>query len=173
VLVPMRRSLLGTENLNYEIQKALNPSGETLMRGGTVFRAGDRVMQLRNNYDKDVYNGDVGFIRSVDPSARSMVVLFDGRPVVYESGDLDELVLAYATTIHKSQGSEYPAVIVIVHTQHYVMLQRNLLYTAITRGRKLVLLMGSPYAIDRAIQTNTVQERRTSLSERLATAVLI
>ena len=173
VLVPMRRSLLGTENLNYEIQKALNPSGETLMRGGTVFRAGDRVMQLRNNYDKDVYNGDVGFIRSVDPSARSMVVLFDGRPVVYESGDLDELVLAYATTIHKSQGSEYPAVIVIVHSQHYVMLQRNLLYTAITRGRKLVLLMGSPYAIDRAIQTNTVQERRTSLSERLATAVLI
>lgn len=173
VLVPMRRSLLGTENLNYEIQKALNPSGETLMRGGTVFRAGDRVMQLRNNYDKDVYNGDVGFIRSVDPSARSMVVLFDGRPVVYESGDLDELVLAYATTIHKSQGSEYPAVIVIVHTQHYVMLQRNLLYTAITRGRKLVLLMGSPYAIDRAIQTNTVQERRTSLSERLAAAVLI
>ena len=173
VLVPMRRSLLGTENLNYEIQKALNPSGEALMRGGTVFRAGDRVMQLRNNYDKDVYNGDVGFIRSVDPSARSMVVLFDGRPVVYESGDLDELVLAYATTIHKSQGSEYPAVIVIVHSQHYVMLQRNLLYTAITRGRKLVLLMGSPYAIDRAIQTNTVQERRTSLSERLATAVLI
>ena len=169
VLVPMRRSLLGTENLNVEIQNALNPSGEALVRGGSVFRIGDRVMQLRNNYDKDVYNGDVGFIRSVDVSARSMVVLFDGRPVTYESGDLDELVLAYATTIHKSQGSEYPAVIVIIHTQHYVMLQRNLLYTAITRGRKLVLLMGSPYAIDRAIQTNTVQERRTSLSERLST----
>ena len=96
-----------------------------------------------------------------------MVVSFDGRPVRYDGGDLDELVLAYAMTIHKSQGSEYPAVIVLMHTQHYVMLQRNLLYTAITRGRKLVLLMGVPYAIDRAIETNTVRERRTSLSERL------
>ena len=167
VLTPMRRNSLGTENLNFEIQKALNPNGEGLVRGGTVFRAGDRVMQLRNNYDKDVYNGDVGFVKSVDPDARKMVVVFDGRPVAYDSGDLDELVLAYATTIHKSQGSEYPAVIVIMHTQHYVMLQRNLLYTAITRGRKLVLLMGVPYAVDQAIKTNTVRERRTGLAERL------
>ena len=142
-----------------------------LVRVGTTFRAGDRVMQLRNNYDKDVYNGDVGFVKSVDGAARSLVVLFDGRPVVYGPGDLDELVLAYATTIHKSQGSEYPAVVVIVHTQHYVMLQRNLLYTAITRGRRLVMLMGVPYAIDRAIQTNTVRERRTSLAERLRPAI--
>jgi exodeoxyribonuclease V alpha subunit len=126
-------------------------------------------MQLRNNYDKDVYNGDVGFVKAVSSDDRSMIVNFDGRPVKYDGGDLDELVLAYATTIHKSQGSEYPAVIVIIHTQHYVMLQRNLLYTAITRGKRLVLLMGVPYAIDQAIKTNTVRERRTSLAARLET----
>ena len=171
VLVPMRKNVLGTDNLNVELQKALNPHGDAIVRGGTAFRAGDRVMQLRNNYDKDVYNGDVGFVKAVSAEDRSMVVNFDGRPVKYDGGDLDELVLAYATTIHKSQGSEYPAVIVILHTQHYVMLQRNLLYTAITRGRKLVLLMGVPYAIDQAIKTNTVRERRTSLAERLASSV--
>ena len=168
VLTPMRRNLLGTESLNFALQKALNPSGAALIRGGTTFRVGDRVMQLRNNYDKDVYNGDVGFIKAVDPTDRSLVVTFDGRPVKYDAGDLDELVLAYATTIHKSQGSEYPAVIVLIHTQHYVMLQRNLLYTAITRGKKLVLLIGVPYAVSRAIETNVVRERRTTLAERLA-----
>ena len=167
VLVPMRRNLLGAENLNVEIQKALNPDGAALIRGGTTFRTGDRVMQLRNNYDKDIYNGDVGFIKAINTDDRSMVVVFDGRPVKYESGDLDELVLAYAMTIHKSQGSEYPAVIVILHTQHYVMLQRNLLYTAITRGKRLVLLMGVPYAVDQAIKNNTVRERRTGLAERI------
>jgi len=171
VLVPMRRNLLGTENLNVELQKALNPSGDSVTRGGTVFRVGDRVMQLRNNYDKDVYNGDVGFITAVDAADRKMVVSFDGRPVAYDAGDLDELVLAYAMTIHKSQGSEYPAVIVILHSQHYVMLQRNLLYTAITRGRRLVLLMGVPYAVDQAIKNNAVRERRTGLAERLVTTV--
>ena len=167
VLTPMRRNLLGTENLNFELQKALNPTGAAVVRGGTTFRVGDRVMQLRNNYDKDVYNGDVGFVKAVEPERRSLVVTFDGRPVRYEPGDLDELVLAYATTIHKSQGSEYPAVIVLIHSQHYVMLQRNLLYTAITRGKKLVLLIGVPYAVNRAIDTNVVRERRTSLAERL------
>ena len=167
VLVPMRKNVLGTDNLNVELQKALNPHGDAIIRGGTMFRTGDRVMQLRNNYDKDVYNGDVGFVKAVNPDDRSMVVNFDGRPVKYDGSDLDELVLAYATTIHKSQGSEYPAAIVIIHTQHYVMLQRNLLYTAITRGKRLVLLMGVPYAIDQAIKTNTVRERRTSLAERL------
>ena len=171
VLVPMRKNVLGTENLNVELQKALNPRGDAIIRGGTMFRVGDRVMQLRNNYDKDVYNGDVGFVKAVNSDDRSMIVNFDGRPVKYDGGDLDELVLAYATTIHKSQGSEYPAVIVIIHTQHYVMLQRNLLYTAITRGKRLVLLMGVPYAIDQAIKTNTVRERRTSLADRLASLV--
>ena len=168
VLVPMRKNVLGTDNLNVELQKALNPHGDAIIRGGTMFRVGDRVMQLRNNYDKDVYNGDVGFVKAVNSDDRSMIVNFDGRPVKYDGGDLDELVLAYATTIHKSQGSEYPAVIVILHSQHYVMLQRNLLYTAITRGKRLVLLMGVPYAIDQAIKTNTVRDRRTSLAERLA-----
>ncbi len=167
VLTPMRRNTLGTDNLNSELQKALNPQGDAIIRGGTAFRVGDRVMQLRNNYDKDVFNGDVGFVKAVNSDDRSLIINFDGRPVKYDAGDLDELVLAYAMTIHKSQGSEYPAVIVLIHTQHYVMLQRNLLYTAITRGKKLVLLMGVPYAIDRAIETNTVRERRTSLAERL------
>jgi exodeoxyribonuclease V alpha subunit len=168
ILTPMRRNVLGTDNLNIEIQKALNPHGKSITRGGIVLREGDRVMQLRNNYDKDVYNGDVGFIKSVDVDSRSLVVAFDGRPVRYDGGDLDELVLSYATTIHKSQGSEYPAVVVIVHSQHYMMLQRNLLYTAITRGKKLVLLIGVPYAVNQAIATNTVRERRTSLAQRLS-----
>ena len=167
VLVPMRKNVLGADNLNIELQKALNPVGDSVVRGVAIFRVGDRVMQLRNNYDKDVYNGDIGFVKAVDSSSRSLVVLFDGRPVRYEAADLDEIVLAYATTIHKSQGSEYPAVIIIMHTQHYVMLQRNLLYTAITRGKKLVLLIGVPYAVDRAISINSVKERRTSLARRL------
>ncbi len=167
VLTPMRRNLLGAENLNAAIQQRLNGSGAGIPRGGMMFRAGDRVMQLRNNYDKDVYNGDIGFVKTVEPQDRSLVVLFDGRPVEYRSGDLDELTLAYATTIHKSQGSEYPAVIVLMHRQHYMMLQRNLLYTAITRGRKLVLVIGAPWAVKQAIETNTVRERRTSLAEKL------
>ena len=169
VLTPMRKNLLGTDSLNAALQKTLNPRGEGLVRGGTTFRPGDRVMQLRNNYDKDVFNGDIGFVKTVSPDERKMVVTFDGRPVQYDGGDLDELVLAYAMTIHKSQGSEYPAVIIILHTQHYVMLQRNLLYTALTRGKKLVLLIGVPYAVDQAIKTNAVRERRTALAELLHT----
>ena len=167
VLTPMRRNLLGAENLNAAIQKRLNGSGPGVVRGGMEFRAGDRVMQLRNNYDKGVYNGDVGFVQSVEPAERTLVVLFDGRPVEYRAADLDELTLAYATTIHKSQGSEYPAVIVLLHRQHYMMLQRNLLYTAITRGKKLVLVIGSPWAVKQAIETNVVRARRTSLAERM------
>ena len=167
VLSPMRKNALGTENLNVLLQKRLNPEGPAVQRGGTLFRKGDRVMQLRNNYDKDVFNGDVGFVAEAYPPERRLVVTFDGRPVEYAKGDLDELTLAYATTIHKSQGSEYPAVIVLLHNQHYMMLQRNLLYTAITRGRKLVLVIGSKWATARAIETNTVHGRRTSLAERI------
>lgn len=167
VLTPMRRNLLGAENLNIELQKALNPTGPSLVRGGIEFHAGDRVMQLRNNYDKEVFNGDVGKVLKVDTIDGILIVDFDGRPVKYDNSELDELVLAYATTIHKSQGSEYAAVVVILHTQHYVMLQRNLLYTAITRGKKLVVLIGAPYALNQAIKTNTVKERRTSLQEAL------
>ena len=167
VLTPMRRNLLGSENLNAAIQQRLNGTGPSIQRGGMCFRVGDRVMQLRNNYDKDVFNGDVGFVQEVQTSDRSLIVLFDGKPVEYRAGDLDELTLAYATTIHKSQGSEYPAVIVLLHRQHFMMLQRNLLYTAITRGRKLVLVIGAPWAVKQAIETNTVRERRTTLAERV------
>jgi len=167
VLTPMRKNLLGTENLNEVIQTALNPSGPSLVRGCTHFRVNDRVMQLRNNYDKEVFNGDIGFIKEVDDEDRALVVLFDGRPVRYAQGELDELVLAYACSIHKSQGSEYPAVIVLMHTQHYKLLQRNLLYTAITRGKRLVLVVGSSRAVGIAIRANQVRERRTTLKDRL------
>ena len=168
VLSPMRRNALGTENLNALLQQRLNPEGPAVQRGATLFRRGDRVMQLRNNYDKDVFNGDVGFVAEAYPSERRLVVTFDGKPVEYASGDLDELSLAYATTIHKSQGSEYPAVIVLLHNQHYLLLQRNLLYTAITRGKRLVLVVGSRWAAEKAIETNTVRGRRTSLGERIS-----
>ncbi len=171
VLTPMRRNLLGTENLNSVIQTALNPSGPSLVRGCTHFRVNDRVMQLRNNYDKEVFNGDIGFIKQVDTEDRALIVLFDGRPVRYVQSELDELVLAYACSIHKSQGSEYPAVIVLLHTQHFKLLQRNLLYTAITRGKRLVMVVGSSRAVNIAIKANQVRERRTSLRERLRNAI--
>ena len=168
VLTPMRRGLLGADNLNGVLQAALNPTGPALTRGGTIFRRGDRIMQIRNNYDKEVFNGDIGFILSVDEESRALVVTFDGRPVTYATADLDELLHAYACTIHKSQGSEYPAVIVLIHTQHYKLLQRNLLYTAITRGRKLVCVIGSSKAIGIAIRNHEVRERRTTLADRIA-----
>ena len=171
VLTPMRRNLLGTENLNSVIQTALNPSGPSLVRGCTHFRVNDRVMQLRNNYDKEVFNGDIGFIKQVDAEDRALIVLFDGRPVRYAQSELDELVLAYACSIHKSKGSEYPAVIVLLHTQHFKLLQRNLLYTAITRGKRLVMVVGSSRAVNIAIKANQVRERRTSLRERLRGAI--
>jgi len=167
VLTPMRKNLLGTENLNDVIQTTLNPTGPSLLRGCTHFRRGDRVMQMRNNYDKEVFNGDIGFIKEVHEDDRMLVAMFDGRPVRYEQSELDELVLAYACSIHKSQGSEYAAVIVLMHTQHFKLLQRNLLYTAITRGKKLVLVVGSSRAVGIAIRANQVRERRTTLAARL------
>ena len=167
VLTPMRKNLLGTENLNDVIQTTLNPTGPSLLRGCTHFRRGDRVMQMRNNYDKEVFNGDIGFIKEVHEDDRMLVAMFDGRPVRYEQSELDELVLAYACSIHKSQGSEYAAVIVLMHTQHFKLLQRNLLYTAITRGKKLVLVVGSSRAVNIAIRANQVRERRTTLAARL------
>jgi exodeoxyribonuclease V alpha subunit len=167
VLTPMRRNALGSDNLNHVLQEALNPRGEALLRGGSAFRIRDRVMQLRNNYDKEVFNGDIGFIREVDRGELTLTVDFDGREVSYRSDELDELVLAYATTIHKSQGSEYPAVVILLATQHFKLLQRNLLYTAVTRGKKLVCIVGSSKAAYIATQNNTVRERRTWLAERL------
>ena len=167
VLTPMRKNLLGADNLNAELQRRLNPHGPALHRAGRAFRVGDRVMQLRNDYDKDVFNGDVGFVRAVEPDGGSLVVDFDGTEVSYSASDLDELVHAFATSIHKSQGSEYPAVVIVLSTQHFKLLQRNLLYTAITRGKKLVCVVGSPRAVALAIKNDETIRRRTALAERL------
>jgi len=146
------------------------PDAEELTVGSRSYRVGDKVMQLRNNYDLDIFNGDIGRITAIDFEERQVVVSFDGRPVIIESGDLDDLTLAYACTIHKSQGSEYPAVVVLLHQQHYVMLQRNLLYTAVTRGRKLVIIVGTRRALARAVKNATVRQRYTMLAERLRAA---
>ncbi|MDP1604089.1 MAG: AAA family ATPase, partial [Legionella sp.] len=170
VLTPMHKGLLGTVNLNAELQGLLNPRGEQVGRAGRLFRAGDKVMQIRNNYELEVFNGDLGRIDETDPEAQEVTVLFDGRPVVYSYADLDELVLGYACSIHKSQGSEYPAVVIPLHTQHYVLLQRNLLYTAITRGRRLVVIVGSRKAAAIAVRNVGVRERHTRLAQRLVEA---
>jgi exodeoxyribonuclease V alpha subunit len=167
VLTPMRRNQLGAENLNLVLQERLNPAGPEAHRFGRTYRQGDRVMQVRNNYDREVFNGDVGRIESVDSDDQEVVVNFDGRRVRYDLADIDELVHAYACSIHKSQGSEYPAVIVLMTTQHFKLLQRNLLYTAITRGRKLVCIVGSSKAMAIAIRNNEIRLRRTGLRERL------
>ena len=148
VLCPMNRGGLGARSLNLELQQLLNPPGEARVeRFGWTFAPGDKVMQVVNDYEKDVFNGDLGLVRTIDPETRELVVAFDGRDVVYGFDELDELVLAYATTVHKAQGSEYPAVVIPLTTQHYPMLQRNLLYTAMTRGRKLVVLVAQPKAL--------------------------
>ncbi len=167
LLTPMRRFQLGSENLNTVLQAAINPQGPALFRFGRLYRTGDRVMQLRNNYDKDTYNGDIGWIMEVDPETQSILVNYDDRPVRYDLAELDELSLAYACSIHKAQGSEYPAVVILMTTQHFKLLQRNLLYTALTRGRRLVCLIGSQKAVSMAIRNNQVIRRRTRLTERL------
>ena len=164
----MHRGTVGVTNLNAELQSLLNPAGMELTYGGRIFRAGDRVMQTSNNYEKEIFNGDVGRILSIDAAEHTAQVEFDGRAVRYERTDLDELVLAYAVSIHKSQGSEYPAVIIPLLTQHYIMLQRNLLYTAITRAKRLVVLVGSKRAVAIAVRNNKVQQRYTHLAARLS-----
>ena len=171
VLTPMQRGIVGAANLNMALQQALNPSGVSLNRSGYSFRQGDRVMQLRNNYDKDVFNGDLGFVESVDMEERILFVNFDGRLVEYDASELDELTLAYATTIHKSQGSEYPIVVMPVLMTHYVMLQRNLIYTGITRAKKICVLIGTKKALSFAIRNMTVLKRNTRLNERLNPAL--
>jgi exodeoxyribonuclease V alpha subunit len=168
VLTPMHKGDLGAMNLNQILQEALTAGAEQLQSGSRVFRVGDRVMQLRNNYDKDVFNGDVGRVVRVTREAGELVVTFDEREVPYASDELDELALAYAATVHKSQGSEYAAVVIPVHTQHFVMLQRSLLYTAVTRGKRLVVLVGSRKALGIAVRNAEVAQRCTRLKERLA-----
>jgi exodeoxyribonuclease V alpha subunit len=167
VLSPMHRGELGVTRLNERLQALLTPTGPELVVGWRRFRVGDKVMQVRNNYELDIFNGDLGRVASFDPEEREMTVRFDGRPIVIPPENLEDIVPAYACTIHKSQGSEYPAVVVVLHHQHHVMLQRNLLYTAITRGRKLVVIVGSKRALGRAVNNATVRKRHTLLSERL------
>jgi exodeoxyribonuclease V alpha subunit len=167
VLTPMRRNQLGCENLNGILQEALNPGGQTIKRFGRSYKEGDRVLQIRNNYDKDVFNGDIGLIARIDAEAQEVEVNYDGRMVLYQLDELDELDLAYACSVHKSQGSEYPAVVLLMTTQHFKLLQRNLLYTAMTRGRKLVCLVGTHKAVNIAIRNDHVAGRRTALRDRL------
>lgn len=168
VITPMHKGVVGVSNLNYELQKELNPGTDELMRGGRVLRMRDKVMQIRNNYDKDVYNGDIGRIVRIDREIQELKVDYDGRLVTYEYAELDEIMLAYAISVHKSQGSEYPVVIMPVLTQHYILLQRNLLYTGITRGKKLVILIGTKKALAIAIKNDKPQKRYTLLRDRLA-----
>jgi exodeoxyribonuclease V alpha subunit len=169
VLCPMNRGGAGARSLNIELQAALNPAGERKVeRFGWTYALGDKVMQIENDYDKEVYNGDTGIIDDVNPDAGQIVVSFDGRSVAYRIGELDTLVPAYAATIHKSQGSEYPAVIIPVLTQHYVMLQRNLLYTGVTRGKRLVVLVGQKKAVAVAVKNVSGRHRWSKLNEWLA-----
>ena len=167
VLTPMQRGVAGAENLNQILQRALNPGDAGLKRGGYVFRARDRVMQIRNNYDKEVFNGDIGVVESVNVEERELSVRFDSRYVTYDISELDELTLAYAVTIHKSQGSEYPIVVIPILMNHYVMLQRNLVYTGITRAKKILVLVGTKKAIGYAIRNGNAVKRNTMLKERL------
>lgn len=171
ILTPMQRGVLGAVNLNQRLQAAMNPTRILLRRGGTEYRLHDKVMQIRNDYDKEVFNGDIGFVSRVDTEDRELTVDFDGREVVYDVSELEELSLAYATTIHKAQGSEYPIVILPFMMTHYVMLQRNLLYTGVTRARKILVMIGEKRAISYAIRNNRATERNTRLAQRLRDAV--
>jgi exodeoxyribonuclease V alpha subunit len=167
VLTPMHRGIVGAGNLNQQLQQALNPAEEAVMRGDRSYRINDKVMQIRNNYDKEVFNGDIGRITRISPEDQELAVSFDGRQVEYDFSDLDELVLAYAVSVHKAQGSEYPAVVMPILTQHFVLLQRNLIYTAVTRGRQLVVLVGTRKALAIGVKNDKTQQRFTRLAHRL------
>jgi len=168
VLTPMQKGICGAANLNQLLQEAMNPSNLFLRRGGTQYRLGDKVMQIRNNYDKEVFNGDIGTISKVDMEEQELAVCYDGRDVTYDISELDELTLAYAVTIHKSQGSEYPIVVMPFTMSHFVMLQRNLLYTGVTRAKKILVLIGEKKAVYYAIGNEKTTRRNTKLAEYLA-----
>jgi len=170
VITPMNKGPCGTRALNELLQEALNPGGEKIPFSARKLRRGDRVMQLRNDYEKDVFNGDTGLISDFDPGNQTLTVDFDGRLVQYESYELEDLDIAYAVTVHKSQGSEYPAVIISLLPEHFVMLQRNLLYTAVSRGKRVVVLIGDPAAVARAVENAREQFRYTRLADRLQAA---
>jgi len=164
----MNRGGVGARSLNIELQAALNPAGERKVeRFGWTFTPGDKVMQIENDYDKEVYNGDIGYVTNVEPDASELTASFDSRSVTYGFDELDALVPAYAATIHKSQGSEYPAVVIPVMTQHYAMLQRNLLYTGVTRGKRLVVLVGQRKAVAIAVRSVSGRRRWSKLAEWL------
>ena len=163
----MHRGVIGATNLNIELQKQLNPDQPGIPHGSRTFRLGDKVMQITNDYEKEVFNGDIGWVSRIDPEDREVTIDFEGRLIPYDYSDLDEVVLAYAISVHKSQGSEYPTVIIPVTTQHYVLPQRNLIYTGATRARKLVVLVGTKKALAIAIKNNKPQMRYTHLSKRL------
>jgi exodeoxyribonuclease V alpha subunit len=166
----MYRGPAGVHALNGRLQAALNPPGPLKPEKslfGQTFRLGDKVMQIQNNYDKEVYNGDIGSLVAFDPIEHTLTAEFDGRRVLYDWSDADQLVLAYAVSVHKAQGSEFPAVVIPLVTAHYMMLQRNLLYTAVTRAKKLCVLVGSRRAIHIAVQNNKVSQRFTALDWRL------
>ncbi len=167
VLSPMHKGIVGTASLNRELQKRLNPGKDGVAVGGAMFCIGDKLMQIRNNYDKNVFNGDIGRVCWINREDRELFIDFDGRRVLYDFTELDEVVLAYAVSVHKSQGSEYPAVIVPILTQHYILLQRNLIYTAVTRGRRLVVLVGTKKALAIGIKNDKTQHRFTRLDLRL------
>ena len=168
VLTPMHKGVVGAGNLNVELQKVLNPVENGVLRGGFSFRVSDKVMQVKNNYDKEVFNGDIGRITSIDPEHQEITISFDGRDIPYDYTDLDEIVLAYAVSVHKSQGSEYPAVVMPILTQHYVLLQRNLVYTAVTRGRQLVVMVGTMKALAIGVRNDKTRKRYTYLRQRLS-----
>ena len=169
VLTPMHKGVVGTTHLNRKLQEALNPGEGGVARGEVFYRLGDKVMQIRNNYDKEVFNGDIGRITALSAEARELTVVFDGRAVAYDFSDLDEIVHAYAVSVHKAQGSEYPAVIFPVLTQHYILLQRNLIYTAVTRARRLAVLVGTRRALAIGVKSARTERRFTRLCERLRT----
>ena len=161
----MKKGPIGIENLNFHLQQQLNPGKPALVRMGRSFRPADKVMQIRNNYQKFVYNGDVGIIDAINQEEQVLTVDFEGKIVDYGFGELGELVLAYACSIHKYQGSECPAIIIPIHTSHFKLLYRNLLYTGITRGKKLVMLLGTKKAVAIAVNTDEVNKRHTGLRE--------
>ncbi|MBI9075787.1 MAG: ATP-dependent RecD-like DNA helicase [Desulfatibacillum sp.] len=167
VLTPMHKGPAGTVNLNRQLQMVLNPGPDVLTRGDQIFRPGDKVMQIKNNYSKEIFNGDIGTIRHMNPGEKSVVVEFDTGSVPYTFSEMEELVLAYAISVHKSQGSEYPAVIMLLSTAHYALLQRNLVYTGLTRAKRLMVLVASKKAISLAINNDTPSRRATRLAHRL------
>lgn len=170
ILCPMSRGLVGTRNLNAVLQQLINPPSKNLVeinRGGMILREGDRIIQLTNDYNREVFNGDLGNILSIDTVEQEVTVDYGGRAVVYDYADLNEITLAFAVSVHKSQGSEYPVVIFPLYMQHYMMLSRNLFYTGLTRARKLAIIIGDKKAISLAVRTTNDQQRYTRLWQRL------